>query len=129
MQKEEERKTATELLYESGIDIGSMNDDFNCKLFYAMERYAEQFKVKCYEWVNVEDKLPELSEPLMGYNDDNVREVIIPNFKATVLGYNNEIGVFKAHYTKNGWSEISSISSSGIQKPTHWTPLLNKPNI
>lgn len=35
-------KTASEILFEYGIDIMKMNDDFNCQLLFAMERYAEQ---------------------------------------------------------------------------------------
>lgn len=36
-------KTASEILFEHGIDTMSLNDDFNSQLFAAMERYAEQF--------------------------------------------------------------------------------------
>lgn len=37
-------KTASSILFEYGIDIMKMNDDFNSQLLFAMERYAEQFK-------------------------------------------------------------------------------------
>ena len=35
-------KTATEILSEHGINIMSLNDDFNSQLLHAMERYAEE---------------------------------------------------------------------------------------
>ena len=42
-QKDEELKTAAEILYEHGIDTLGLKDDFNSQLFSAMERYAEQY--------------------------------------------------------------------------------------
>lgn len=74
-------------------------------------------------WVSVEDRLPELNEPLMGYNDDDVLEVIIENYMATVLAYDENKGIIKAELTKRGWAEISSNSHSTIVKITHWQPL------
>lgn len=35
-------KTATEILSEHGINIMSMDDNFNTQLLHAMERYAEE---------------------------------------------------------------------------------------
>jgi len=35
-------KTATEILSEHGINIMSLNDDFNTQLLNSMERYAEE---------------------------------------------------------------------------------------
>ncbi len=40
------KKSATQLLYNSGIDIMKLNDDFNSNLLFAMERYAEQFAIQ-----------------------------------------------------------------------------------
>jgi hypothetical protein len=80
------------------------------------------------EWISVETP-PELTEPLMGYNDDNEREVIIENYQATVLGYNPEIGTFKARYVKRGWAEISSVSVNSTITPTHWMTLPTPPKI
>lgn len=37
-------KTASTILFEYGIDIMKMDDDFNSQLLFAIERYAEQFK-------------------------------------------------------------------------------------
>jgi predicted transcriptional regulator len=42
MSEKEEIKTASSILHEYGINIMEMNDDFNCQLLTAMERYAEQ---------------------------------------------------------------------------------------
>lgn len=75
-------------------------------------------------WIRIEDGLPEINEPLMGYNDENIREVFIENHQATVLAYDPKLGVFKARlYKGNRWSEISSISVNGIVNVTHWMPL------
>jgi hypothetical protein len=81
-------------------------------------------------WVDVLDRLPELTEPLMGYDDNNERIVIIPNFRATVLAWNEILGIYKAEFVKHGWSEISSISSQGTKDaiPSHWMPLPTPPN-
>lgn len=65
-------KTASEILFEYGIDIMKMNDDFNSQLLFAMERYADQFKpspsstveqttsqkglVELIEWAKEEEK-------------------------------------------------------------------------
>ncbi len=43
--RKEPIRTATEILFEHGIDTMSLNDDFNTQLFHAMERYAEQFSL------------------------------------------------------------------------------------
>lgn len=75
-------------------------------------------------WISVEDVLPELNEPLMGYEDDGItRRVMIENFKATVLAFDPEIGIFKAELNKRGWSEIGKSYTNGTVKPTHWMPL------
>lgn len=36
-------KSATQCLWDYSIDIMTMQDDFNCQLFAAMERYAEGY--------------------------------------------------------------------------------------
>lgn len=41
MNKTETSKTARQILFEHGIDIMYLEDDFNCQLFHAMERYKE----------------------------------------------------------------------------------------
>lgn len=51
------------------------------------------------DWVSVEDALPELTEHLYWINDETgEREPYALNYEATVLGYNEETGVFKAKY-------------------------------
>lgn len=77
-------------------------------------------------WISVEDRLPELTEPLIGYNDDNIQEVFIENYEVTVLAYEPTLGVFKARRNDRGWYEISSISSKGVN-PTHWKYLPKPP--
>lgn len=47
-------KTASEILFEYGIDIMKMNDDFNSQLLFAMERYAEQFKTTPSSTVSID---------------------------------------------------------------------------
>lgn len=75
------------------------------------------------DWVSVDDRLPELTEPLMWYNDDNILEVGIENYKATVLAFHPQAGIYKAVLTKaTGWSEISTVSNRALL-PTHWRPL------
>lgn len=82
--------------------------------------------MKTEDWISVKDRLPERTEPLIGYNDENVREVMIANFEATVLAYHPEIGICKARLQKFGWSEVSSISVRSFE-PTHWMPLPEPP--
>lgn len=78
-------------------------------------------------WVSCKDRLPELNEPLIGYNDEGEKVVYRENCEATVLGWNEEDGIFKARLTKMGWSEISSISHNGTVKPLYWMPLPQPP--
>lgn len=77
-------------------------------------------------WINVKVRLPELNEPLIGYNDKNIKQILIENYEANVLGYNVELGIFKARLTKMGWCEVSSISTS-VVKPLYWIPLPEPP--
>lgn len=80
------------------------------------------------EWISVEDRLPELNKDLMGYEDDNVtRCVIIPNYFATVLGYDPIKGVIKCEYKKRGFSEVASFGSSSIVNIIKWMPLPTNP--
>lgn len=79
------------------------------------------------KWISVDERLPELTEPLMGYNDDDVLEVMLENYQIHVLGYDPEIGWFKAQLTKRGWREVSSISTRASVKPTHWAPAPQPP--
>jgi hypothetical protein len=80
------------------------------------------------EWIEVEKQLPELTEPLMWYNDETEQmEVLIPNYQATVLAYDETLEIYKAKFDKRGWSEISSLSIKGGVKPTHWMPLPEPP--
>lgn len=62
-------KTAAEFLFESGIDTMSLNDDFNCQLLFAMERYAEYYtshqkdiKIDDKVAFNYTDKQPQTEE-------------------------------------------------------------------
>lgn len=82
------------------------------------------------EWIDVNERLPELTLPLTWWDDDtNQREVIIPNHHAHVLAYNQTLGVYKAEYDRSGWKEISSRSIVGTKEtnPTHWKPLPEPP--
>lgn len=74
-------------------------------------------------WISVKERLPEKSEHLMGFDDEFKPYIAIENYQATVLAYNEYLGVFKAIYTNRGWVEVSSISSKGGVKPTHWQPI------
>lgn len=73
-------------------------------------------------WISVNDRLPELTEPFMMYNDENIREVAWENDHVHVLAFDPEKGIVKAQRDKRGWSEVSSCSISGLN-PTHWQPL------
>jgi hypothetical protein len=78
--------------------------------------------------IPVKERLPELTEPLIGYDEgDNTPHVLIENYKATVMGYNKEQGFFKAVLTKQGWAEVASISVNSTIKPTHWQPWPDAP--
>ena len=79
------------------------------------------------EWISVKDRLPELNEPLIGYNDENEKVILIENYKATVLAFDEKIGIFKAQYNSRGWSEIASHFQNGIVKPLYWMPLPEPP--
>jgi len=82
-----------------------------------------------FMWVDVNDRLPELTEPWMGYNDANERVVLALNYEVTVLAYDPEKGIIKAKLDSTGWSEISSTSISSIVNITHWMYLPDKPKI
>lgn len=82
------------------------------------------------DWVSVDERLPELTEPLTWWDDEtNQRDVIIPNHHAIVLAYNLELGVYKAKLEGKMWSEISSRSIVSTKEtiPTHWKPLPQPP--
>jgi hypothetical protein len=96
----------------------------------ALKEYGETLAARTEGdgWTKVEDGLPELTEPLMWWNDEtNASEVCIENWKATVMAFDPELGIYKAEFSKNGWHEISSISTKGGVKPTHWRPLPSPP--
>lgn len=82
------------------------------------------------DWISVKDRLPELTEPLTWFNDETkMQEVMIKNFKVTVLAWDPEIGVMKAELRKDGrWIEISSISSKSTINVTHWMTLPEPPD-
>ena len=80
------------------------------------------------EWINVNEELPEITEPLMGYDDENIRIVIVENHHVTVMAHSLSLGVIKAEFDKRGWTEVSSLSSKKITDVTHWQPLPQKPN-
>jgi len=46
-----DNKTATQVLYEHGIDVMSMYDSFNTQLLHAMGQYAAQQSIKEDGWV------------------------------------------------------------------------------
>lgn len=83
-------------------------------------------------WNITENILPALNLPAIWFNDDTgKREVYKENDHAIVLGYNEELGIFKAKLDAYGrWSEISSSSSNGTGKaiPTHWMNMPRTPN-
>jgi Protein of unknown function (DUF551) len=76
-------------------------------------------------WIDVKDRVPEYTECYEMWNDETgKREPYGKPMFQTVLAYNEELGVFKATYSKHDhWSEISSCSINGTVKPTHWQPL------
>ena len=86
-------------------------------------RVADLFPTNSGEdgWISV-DTPPELTEPLIGYNDEGEREVFIENWQANVLGWNQEVGVFTARLTKGGWAAVSKNSINTTIVPTHWKP-------
>lgn len=87
-----------------------------------MEEYAFS------KWISVDERLPELTEPLTWWNDDTgKREVLKENVKATVLAYHPEIGTFKAEYQPGNWTVIAPNYYNGTYQPTHWQPLPNSP--
>lgn len=65
-------KTATEILFEYGIDIMKMDDDFNCQLLFAMERYSEQFKQSTSD-----GRARNKAECIINYIESNA-EILIP---------------------------------------------------
>jgi hypothetical protein len=88
--------------------------------------------VSAKKWIPVSERLPVCNEPLTWFNDETGRrEPFIENDHATVLAYNDQLGIYKAQYSKMGWNEISSISISGGKDaiPTHWMPLPETPKI
>lgn len=100
------------------------------KLLIEIEAEAEIALQHIPPWVSVDDRLPELTEPFMAYNDQGVREVWFENDHIIVLGYNPKIGIFKAKLDRHtGWSEVSTLSINGTIKPTHWMPLPELPKV
>lgn len=94
------------------------------------ESPAEQPVREVDDWVSVDERLPELTEPLTWWDDEtNQRDVIIPNHHAIVIAYNPELGVYKAKLEGKMWSEISSRSTVSTKEtiPTHWKPLPGSP--
>lgn len=79
------------------------------------------------EWISVKERLPERNEPLIGYNDDDVQEVMMDNFEATVLAYSKDRGCFKAKLHSWGWSEVAKNSIDSTVEVTHWMPLPSPP--
>lgn len=79
-------------------------------------------------WVKVSERLPELTEHTMWWDDEtNQLEVLKENTHAIVWAYNEKLGHYKAKYDGR-WYEVSSVSVSSINAtPTHWQPLDNPP--
>lgn len=76
-------------------------------------------------WFSIQIKAPALTEPLMGFSDlDFSNTPILKNYKRTVLAYNKILGIYKAVYTKTGWTEISSFGSNRVNAtPEYWTEI------
>lgn len=82
------------------------------------------------KWIAVSDRIPELTEPFLMYNDDNVQEVAWENDHAIVIAYDPDprIGIFKAKFDRRlRFSEISSSSINCCVNPTHWMPIPSPP--
>lgn len=84
-------KTADEFLFEYGIDTMSLNDDFNCQLLFAMERYAEHYAsyqrdIKIGDKVafNCTDKQPQTVYIKIDYSNkiygNNIPEYILSKY-------------------------------------------------
>lgn len=74
-------KTAKQILFEHGINIMELNDDFNTHLLHAMEEYASQPSAGLGEVIKeMEDELP-----LSGECDSSVISYYLPKLKALTL--------------------------------------------
>lgn len=76
------------------------------------------------EWISVKDRLPELTEQVYWYNDENERVPWEGKFETHVLVYEPNGGIMKAKLsTLCDWQEIGTHYSNGTIKPSHWMPL------
>lgn len=80
------------------------------------------------DWISVNDRLPELTEQVYWYNDDNERVPWEGRFEIHVLGYDPERGRCMAHYDGVLWSEVAKFGTSSCVNITHWMPLPPEPS-
>lgn len=80
-------------------------------------------------WIKLSDRIPEMTEQVMMYDDDNKRVPWEGNFEVHVLAWNDKKGTYKARLNKyTGWTEVSSKSISGVDStPEFWQPLPKPP--
>lgn len=81
------------------------------------------------EWIPVSERLPELTEQVYWYNDDNEQVPWDGKFERHVIGWNSERGLFMAHYDGYRWAEVAKFGISTLVIPTHWQPLPQPPKI
>jgi hypothetical protein len=100
----------------------------NCKTdFLAGWDACNSAREKEEGWVSVKERLPELTEQVYWYNDDNERVPWEGRFERHVLAFDPEFGIIKARFDGKRFDEVASRYHNGTVNVTHWRPLPTPP--